>query len=203
VIAARLAAVAGFRSIAAAAVAGSGPAAPAANRTRLHLVFGPQGAGKSTYARALAGRERGVRLGIDDWMADLFGPDAPGLPDLDWTCERVARCERRLLATAREVLAAGTPVVLDLGGTLRTHRDRLAAWARDAGLPARRHFLVAPRALREARVAARNAAPGPDPSFEVTPAMFAWIEHRYEPPAADELAGALVVDTSAGLTDAG
>jgi hypothetical protein len=26
--------------------------------------------------------------------------------------------------------------------------------------------------------------------------MFAWMEHRYEPPAAAELAGAVVIDTS-------
>ena len=31
----------------------------------IHLVFGPQGAGKSTYAAALAERERGVVLAID------------------------------------------------------------------------------------------------------------------------------------------
>ena len=31
----------------------------------IHLEFGPQGAGKSTYAAALAERERGVVLAID------------------------------------------------------------------------------------------------------------------------------------------
>ncbi|MGN6525600.1 MAG: AAA family ATPase [Burkholderiaceae bacterium] len=194
-IAARLAAVAGLARLES--------VAPAAGRVGLHLVFGPRGAGKSTYARALAGRERGLRLGIDDWMVDLFTPDMPGAPDLDWIGERVARCERRLLATAPDVLAAGTPVVLDLGGMSRAHRDRLAAWARDAGLPARRHFLLASRAVREARVAARDPARGPAFPFEVTPAMFAWMEHRYEPPAADELAGAVVVDTSAEPVAAG
>ena len=42
---------------------------------RVHLVFGPVGAGKSTYARALATREKGVRFAVDDWMHELFAPD--------------------------------------------------------------------------------------------------------------------------------
>ena len=164
----------------------------------IHLVFGPQGAGKSTYARALAGRERAVRLAIDDWMSDLFTPDVTGLPDPGWMFERVARCERRLRATAADVLAAGTAVVLDIGGMRRSERDELARWARGTGCPARRHWLDAPHALREARVAARNAGRGPTFSFEVTPAMFAYMEHRFEPPAPEELAGAVVVDTAGG-----
>lgn len=45
--------------------------------TQLHLVFGPQGAGKSTHARKLAEAEQAVHLAIDDWMGQLFGPDLP------------------------------------------------------------------------------------------------------------------------------
>ena len=43
----------------------------------VHLVFGPQGAGKTTHARALAARIGGVRFSIDEWMAQLFAPDWP------------------------------------------------------------------------------------------------------------------------------
>src|SRR5688500_9099140 len=44
---------------------------------RVHLIIGPVGSGKSTFALQLA-RERGaLRLNLDEWMALLFRPDRP------------------------------------------------------------------------------------------------------------------------------
>ena len=44
----------------------------------LNLVFGPIGAGKTTYAHALARREGAVAFVLDEWGARLFGPDVHG-----------------------------------------------------------------------------------------------------------------------------
>lgn len=44
----------------------------------LNVVFGPCGAGKTTYAHALARREGAVVLVLDDWGQRLFGPDVHG-----------------------------------------------------------------------------------------------------------------------------
>jgi len=41
----------------------------------LHVIFGPIGAGKTTYAHALARREGAVPFVLDEWGARLFGPD--------------------------------------------------------------------------------------------------------------------------------
>ncbi len=62
----------------------------------IHLVFGPQGAGKSSYARQLATHIEGVRLSIDDWMIQLYGPDLPKPTNFAWVIERVRRCEQRI-----------------------------------------------------------------------------------------------------------
>ena len=42
----------------------------------MHLLCGPTGAGKTTYARELAEAESAVRFSIDEWMSALFWMDA-------------------------------------------------------------------------------------------------------------------------------
>ena len=55
----------------------------------VHIVFGSQGAGKTTYARQLASETKGTRFSIDEWMGELFGPDLPKPMSLPWIMERV------------------------------------------------------------------------------------------------------------------
>ena len=166
----------------------------------VHLVFGPVGAGKSTYARALATRERGVRFAIDDWMHELFAPDITPPLDFGWIMARVRRCEQRIRATASDVLATGTPVVLDLGLMTAASRSVFRDWAAASGHAVRDHYLHAPAPLRAQRVRARNEARGETFSFEVTPMMFAFMEQHFEPPGAAELQHAVVLDTGATAT---
>src|ERR1044072_7207922 len=58
----------------------------------LHVIFGPIGAGKTTYAHALARREGAVPFVLDEWGARLFGPDVNGALDFGWMVERRGRC---------------------------------------------------------------------------------------------------------------
>ena len=50
--------------------------------------------------------------------------------------------------------------------------------------------------MRAQRVRARNAARGETFSFEVTPAMFDFMETMFEPPVDAELQGATLIDTT-------
>ena len=163
---------------------------------RIHLVFGPVGAGKSTYARALAEREGGVRLAIDDWMHELFAPDIVDMLDFGWIMARVRRCEQRIRGTALDVLRTGTPVVLDLGLMKTASRAAFRAWAAEHGHALGDHFVHARAPVRAERVRARNATRGETFSFEVTPAMFEFMEGMFEPPAGSELQGTTVIDTT-------
>src|SRR5690349_8659093 len=122
----------------------------------LNLVFGPCGAGKTTYAHALARSEGAVDFVLDDWGARLFGPDVRGPIEFGWMVERLGRCEALIWSTATAVLAAGTSVVLDLGLMSRASRDRIRKAAQEAGLQVQWHFVDAPPEVRRARVAARN-----------------------------------------------
>src|SRR5258705_361227 len=72
----------------------------------LNVIFGPCGAGKTTYAHAFARREKAVAFVLDDWMARLFGPDMPEPLQYEWMLERVGRCEAQIWAASAAVLAA-------------------------------------------------------------------------------------------------
>src|SRR5262245_56996663 len=107
----------------------------------LHVIFGPCGAGKTTYAHALARCEGAVAFVLDEWGARLFGPDVSGPLEFRWMRERLARCEAQIWLTATDVLAAGTSVVLDLGLMNRASRDRVRQIAQAKGLSPQWHFV--------------------------------------------------------------
>jgi predicted kinase len=158
----------------------------------LHVIFGPIGAGKTTYAHALARREGAVPFVLDEWGARLFGPDVDGALDFRWMLERLGRCEALIRSTVTAVLAVGTSVVLDIGAMRRADRERIRQVAEGAGHRLQWHFVDAPQEVRRARVAGRNVTKGETFVREVPPAMFDLIEGLYEAPAPAELEGAVL-----------
>ena len=161
----------------------------------VHIVFGQQGAGKTTYSRQLVDREQGTRFSIDEWMGELYGPDLPKPISYPWIMERVQRCERRIWAVAGEVAQRGGNVVLDLGFMKVADRSRFATLAQATGLPVRTHYVTAPLALRRDRVLSRNLNKGETFSFEVTPGMFDFMETQFESPTDSESAACIVFDS--------
>ncbi|HEY1426192.1 MAG TPA: ATP-binding protein [Caulobacteraceae bacterium] len=158
----------------------------------LNVIFGPCGAGKTTYAHALARRENAVPFVLDEWGARLFGPDLRGPIEFGWMVERLGRCDAVIWSTAIAVLAAGTSVVLDLGAMRRADRERIRQIAEAKDLSLQWHFVDAPPAVRRARVAGRNTTKGETFVMEVTPEMFEMLESIYEPPMPAELEGAVL-----------
>ncbi|MBS0334778.1 MAG: ATP-binding protein [Proteobacteria bacterium] len=158
----------------------------------LNVIFGPCGAGKTTYAHTFARREKAVAFILDDWMARMFGPDMPEPLEYEWMLERVARCEAQIWSVAAGVLAAGGSVILDIGLMRKADRERVRQIAEGAELDLQWHFVDAPAAVRRARVEGRNEVRGEGFAIEVSPDMFDFIEGVYEPPTPDELKGATV-----------
>jgi len=152
-------------------------------RPGFHIVAGPTGAGKTTYAIALAERLGAMRFSIDEWMAALFWPDAPEGLDYAWAIERVNRCEAVIAATALEAAARGLSVVLDLGFSTAEHRKKFITIAAEAGLEAQIHVADAPAEERWRRVEARNRDRGETFRLEVTREMFDFMEGMWEPPS--------------------
>lgn len=140
----------------------------------IHLVEGPVGAGKSTYAAKLGEQHAAPRLILDDWMATLFRADRPEKDVMVWYMERKRRCIEQIWNVACDLVNAGSDVVLELG--LIRYQDRAEFYSRvdAAGYQLKVHVLDAPREVRRERVHERNAAQGstffmvvPDEIFEL------------------------------------
>lgn len=165
---------------------------------QLHLVIGPVGAGKSTFASRL-GREHGaLRLTLDDWMTRLFRPDRPAEDVLPWYVERAARCVDQIWQVSLDALAAGVDVVLEIGLIRRAEREAFYARVDDAAVGLEVYLVDAPRELRRQRVAQRNRERGETFSMEVPPAFFELASDRWEPPADDEHAAREIVVLTTG-----
>jgi predicted kinase len=159
----------------------------------VHLVCGSIGAGKTTYAMALADRVRGVRFSIDDWMTTLFLKDRPPQLSSAWAVERAARCEAQMWIIADQLVLKRVDVIFDVGLSRREHRDRFRLRAAQAGANSKLHFLDVDAQTRRERVRQRNIQRSGTYTFEVTDDMFDYLENAFESPADDELQGAMIV----------
>ncbi len=163
---------------------------------KIHIVFGPQGAGKSTYSEKLSKEVNGVHLSIDDWMWKLYGEDLPQPMNLKWIMERVERCERQIWSTSEKIAKCGCEVILDLGFMKLAKRELFKSLAEDQNISTQLHYVHAPHSIRRKRVLERNIEKGENFSFEVTPEMFDFMETEFESPTEKELLKAIIIDTN-------
>jgi predicted kinase len=154
---------------------------------QLILITGSTGAGKTSYARALAGRTNAIRFSIDEWMTTLFWMDSPQPIEFEWTMERINRCEAMIFAMAKQVAGRGLVSLLDLGFTTKAHRDKFRDLGASAGLSVAVHFVDVDADERWRRVQHRNAEKGETFAMQVDRAMFDFMETRWEAPDAAEL----------------
>lgn len=162
---------------------------------KIHIVFGRQGAGKSTYSKKLTSQLEGVYFSIDEWMWNLYGNDIPKSLNLNWIMERVARCEKQIWEVAKPISKSGIEVVLDLGFTKLEKREQFSALAKEQEIPTQLHYLKAPHNLRKKRVLERNMEKGATFSFEVTAEMFDFMEGEFQDPRENELEQAIIINT--------
>ncbi len=156
---------------------------------QLHLIVGPVGAGKSTFAQQLAAERRAVRLTLDDWMTRLFSPDRPESGVMEWYVERAARCVDQIWRVAGSLIDAGTDVILEIGLIRRDDRARLFERVDAAGHTLTVYVLEAPREVRRERVERRNRDQGATFSMVVPPHFFELASDLWQPLDDDECEG--------------
>lgn len=162
--------------------------------SKLILVCGSTGAGKTTYSISLSEEIGAVRFSIDPWMQTLYSKDMKTL-DYSWMMERVHRCYDQIWDVSKQILKLNGNVILDLGFTTKAQRDIFTSKASEIGVKSELHFLDVPRELRKKRVAERNANKDPELyAFEVTDMMFNFMEPKFQKPAEDELLNGCVIN---------
>ena len=155
--------------------------------TKLILVCGPTGVGKTTYSLSLCKEAGAVRFSIDPWMQTLFSKAMVSL-DYTWMIERVNRCYEQIWNVSEQILALDGNVVLDLGFTTKEQRDVFSNRAKALGINAEIHYLDATKDIRKKRIEKRNIEKDPSVyAFEVTDMMFNFMEPRFEVPSQKEL----------------
>ncbi|MBT9556831.1 MAG: ATP-binding protein [Myxococcales bacterium] len=164
----------------------------------LHLIEGPVGSGKSTYAATLAREHSAPRLILDDWMATLFRPDRPETDVIPWYLERKKRCLAQIWNVARDLIDAGSDVVLELGLIERRDREDFYRLVDDADVALRVVVLDAELDVRRQRVRARNVERGATFAMVVPDDVFDMASRLWEPPDEGEVdrRGLELIDTT-------
>jgi len=154
---------------------------------KIHFIEGPVGAGKSTYARAIAEKGDFAHIAIDEWFVQLFSPDRPRENVVPWYTERKARLLSLILNHAYAILATNNDVVLELGMILRAPRQALFREIQQNGIDFTVHVLDAPLAIRRERVKRRNTEQDATFSMVVPDNIFEIASSMWEPPDQREI----------------
>jgi predicted kinase len=145
------------------------------NRSRLIILCGLPGSGKTTLGKELETRFSAVRFAPDEWMT-AFSLDL-------YDEERRARIEEFQWQLAQRLLQLGIRVVIEWGTWGRSERDRLRLGARALGAAVELHYLSAPLDVLSDRVQ-RRGMENPPIRRE---ALKLW-QQLFQAPTAEEMA---------------
>ncbi len=144
-------------------------------RSRLIIVCGLPGSGKTTLAKLFESKLHAVRFSPDEWMNAL----SLSL----WEEEHRGKIEALQWKLAQELLTLGLTVIIEWGTWGRTERDTLRLRARALGAAVELHYVSAPADVLFERIRRRGREKPPIERGELT----RWIE-IFQVPTPEEMA---------------
>lgn len=148
----------------------------------VHLIEGPVGAGKSTFAKSLAADGKAVHIALDQWFVRLYSPDRPEQNFLPWYIERKDRLIEVIWNHSQCLLDAGNSVILELGLIQQTPRVEFCRRVQAEGYELNVHILDAPIEVRRDRVRQRNQEQAVTFSMVVPEPIFELASSLWQPP---------------------
>jgi len=146
-----------------------------AQESRLIIVCGLPGSGKTTFAKALENSLGAIRFSPDDWM-DALSINL-------WDEEKRARIEALQWKIAQQLLALGLVVIIEWGTWGRSERDALRLGARALGVAVELHYLNAPADVLFDRIQRRGME---NPAIE-RDTVTRWLD-SFQAPTPEEMA---------------
>jgi len=141
---------------------------------KLIIVCGLPGSGKTTHARQLEAKLRGLRLCPDEWM-DALSIDI-------WDEARRAKIEALQWELGQQFLALSGTVIIEWGTWGRSERDALRERARQLGVRVELHYLTAPVDVLFGRIQRRQLETPPVTREQLQQ----WAKAFQEPTAQEE-----------------
>ncbi len=161
----------------------------------IHLIVGNTGSGKTTYAKALQKKIKGILFSIDTWNKTLFMPDKMDNDGLDWFLERIERSEEIILGLIVQLEDSNTDAILDLGLSKFNHREKFRTFATKHHFEIQTHFLDLSSEIRYQRIVTRNKEKGDTFEFEVSKEDFNFMEKWFERPSIAEMKNGIIINT--------
>ncbi|MEM8769894.1 MAG: AAA family ATPase [Pseudomonadota bacterium] len=153
----------------------------------IHLIEGPVGAGKSTFAGRLSVTQKIPHLNLDAWMVTLFSPDRPAEDFMAWYADCKGRCIEQIWAVACALLDCDLDVILELGLVQRSDRDAFYARVDGTDYQLEVTVLDTPLELRRQRVRERNAKATGTFQMQVSDEVFELANWFWESPDEAEI----------------
>lgn len=166
----------------------------------IHLIEGPVGAGKSTFAGRLSLELKVPHLNLDAWMVTLFAPDRPDEDFMAWYAACKGRCIEQIWAVACDLLDCGIDVILELGLVQRSDRDAFYARVDGTDYALKVTVLDTPLELRRQRVRERNTKASGTYRMSVSDEVFELADRFWESPDEAEI-GARQIEVLSSSAD--
>lgn len=145
--------------------------------TKLYLICGFLGAGKTTYSQKLVKSKNTLHLNPDEWCMKLFSKEEY---EQNWS-DCFSKTIDFLWIKIKEAAKSNQDVILDMGFWTKESRDEARKQALELGLEPEVHYVYAPDEVLKERISHRTGV-----IAENNLRQFDSVKKSFEPPKPDE-----------------
>ncbi len=150
--------------------------------SKVYLVSGQIGSGKTTYSKLLEKKTGAIRFSPDEWMLKLY-PFEISNDEFDYyffICCDIA------WDTAKKLVSKNIDIILDFGFWRKSERKKYTDMIEELGLDYKLFYIYCPEATIIDRLRKRNKEKS-EGSFYISDESFNYFSPGFEPPSQEEI----------------